>query len=99
MSGAGDLLDLDPARLAAVAVRTTVVYLCMLVALRLTGRGELRGLTPVDLALCVVIVHAVRNAMVGGDTWLGDGLLAAAILLVLNWLVGGPGPGSAWRRG
>ncbi|MBV8980768.1 MAG: DUF421 domain-containing protein [Acidimicrobiia bacterium] len=42
-----------------------------------------------DLVLVVVLANAVQNAMVGNDTTLAGGLVAALTLLVLNRLATG----------
>jgi uncharacterized membrane protein YcaP (DUF421 family) len=44
-------------------------------------------MTVFDLVVLLLIANAVQNAMVGPDTSLGGGLLAAIVLLVLNALV------------
>ncbi len=98
MQGTDQLLNLDPTSLALVVVRTLVVYLALLVGLRLAGKRELGQMTPFDLAVLLVISNAVQNAMVGPDTSLSGGLLAAATLLVANWLVDRLGLRSVWLR-
>ena len=98
MQGADQLLNLDPTSLALVVVRTVAVYLGLLIGLRLAGKRELGQMTPFDLVLLLVISNAVQNAMVGPDTSLNGGLVAAATLLVVNWLVDRFGLRSAWLR-
>ncbi len=83
----GDLLNLDPASLAAIVVRTSVVYGGLLLGLRMAGKRELGQMSAFDLVVVLVISNAVQNAMVGPDTSLSGGLLAAATLLVLNRMV------------
>jgi uncharacterized membrane protein YcaP (DUF421 family) len=74
-----------------VALRTSVVYLALYLGLRLAGKRELGQMTVFDFVLLLLIANAVQNAMVGADTSLAGGLVAAAILLLLNRLV-------AWLR-
>jgi uncharacterized membrane protein YcaP (DUF421 family) len=64
-----------------VALRTSVVYLALLVGLRLTGTRQLGQLSVFDLVLLLVIANAVQNAMVGPDTSLAGGLVAAGVLI------------------
>ncbi|MCC6382697.1 MAG: DUF421 domain-containing protein [Dehalococcoidia bacterium] len=45
-------------------------------------------MAPFDLVLILLIANAVQNAMVGSDSSLVGGLLAAFVLLFLNLLVG-----------
>ncbi len=70
-----------------IALRTAVVYLVVLVGMRLAGKREMGQMTIFDLVLLLLIANAVQNAMVGPDTSLVGGLLAALVLLMLNALV------------
>ena len=92
------LVNPNPAELVLVLVRTVVVYLALLVLLRASGKRQLGQMTPFDLVVLLVISNAVQNAMVGPDTSLAGGLLAAATLVGLNWLVDQLGLRSAWFR-
>jgi uncharacterized membrane protein YcaP (DUF421 family) len=69
------------ATLLNVALRTTVVYLALLVGIRLTGARQLGQMSTFDLVLLLIIANAVQNAMVGPDTSLAGGLVAAAVLV------------------
>src|SRR5436309_10042993 len=72
-----------------VALRTSVVYLALLVGLRLTGTRQLGQMSTFDLVLLLIIANAVQNAMVGPDTSLAGGLVAAGVLIgwhrVIDW--------------
>ena len=70
-----------------VAIRTSVVYLALLVGLRLTGRRQLGQMSAFDLVLLLIIANAVQNAMVGPDTSLAGGLVAAGVLLVWHTVI------------
>jgi uncharacterized membrane protein YcaP (DUF421 family) len=70
-----------------IVVRSFVVYLAVFVGFRLTGKRELGQMTIFDLVLILLIANAVQNAMVGADVSLQGGLVAAAVLLVVNRLV------------
>jgi len=70
-----------------IVLRSTAVYLFMLVAIRLTGRKELSQLNTSDVVLILLISNAVQNAMVGPDTSLEGGLAAAAALFLLNFVL------------
>ncbi len=50
---------------ADVALRTPIIYLALLAALRLTGTRELGQMSTFDLVLLLIIANAVQNAMVG----------------------------------
>jgi len=76
MGALGQLLNLDPAALGLIVLRTATVYVVLLLLLRLAGKRELGQLTTFDLVVILVISNAVQNAMVGPDTSLNGGLLA-----------------------
>jgi uncharacterized membrane protein YcaP (DUF421 family) len=67
-----------------IIIRATVVYLFVVIGLRLIGRRTLGQLNTVDVVLVLIIANAVQNAMIGPDTSLIGGLIAAATLLVVN---------------
>jgi uncharacterized membrane protein YcaP (DUF421 family) len=70
-----------------IMIRTVAVYLVILVGLRLSGKREIGQMAVFDLVLLLLIANAVQNAMVGPDTSLVGGILAAVVLLVVNTLV------------
>lgn len=70
-----------------IALRAVIVYVAVLAGLRLAGKREIGQFTPFDLVLILLIANAVQNAMVGPDTSLLGGLVAAAALLVINAVV------------
>jgi len=76
--------------LASVALRTAIVYVVLIIFFRLAGTREAGQLSTLDLVVLLVIANAVQNAMVGENTSLVAGLIAAAILIGLdrglNWL-------------
>lgn len=70
-----------------VAVRTTVIYFFVLAGVRLSGKREVGQMTPFDLTLLLLLSNSVQNAMTGPDTSLIGGMVAAMVLLVLNYVV------------
>lgn len=68
-----------------IVLRSLAVYLFMVIAIRLTGRKELSQLNTSDVVLILLISNAVQNAMVGPNTTLQGGLLAAAALFLANF--------------
>jgi uncharacterized membrane protein YcaP (DUF421 family) len=78
------VFDLDVNGWSIVA-RTLIVYAALLVGLRLTGKRQLGQMTPFDLVLILLIANAVQNAMVGPDTSVWGGLIAALVLIVANY--------------
>lgn len=72
-----------------IIVRTAVIYLAVFAGLRLMGKRELGQMTVFDLVVVLLIANAVQNAMVGPDTSLPGGVLAAFTLLFVNWGLAG----------
>lgn len=70
-----------------VVVRSLCVYLFMMVAIRLFGKNQLSQLNAGDVVLLLLISNAVQNAMVGQDTSLQGGLIAALVLFAANFIV------------
>jgi uncharacterized membrane protein YcaP (DUF421 family) len=68
-------------------LRSVVVYLFVLLAFRFTGKRQVGQLTPFDLVVLLIISNVVQNAVIGPDNSLGGGLLGAAVILGLNYLV------------
>ena len=71
-----------------ITIRSSCVYLFMIVAFRIFGKRELSQLSIADLVLIVLISNAVQNAMVGANTSLAGGIIAATVLFTLNMILG-----------
>ncbi len=69
-------------------LRATAVYVVVLFMLRLAGKRTVGQYTPFDLVVVVLLGTAVQNSLIGDDISLVGGLLLAATLLALNWIVG-----------
>jgi uncharacterized membrane protein YcaP (DUF421 family) len=72
----------------AFVLRACAVYFILLVMLRVSGKRSMGQFTPFDILLVVLLGNAVQNALLGADTSVGGGLLLAATLIALNWIVG-----------
>lgn len=70
-----------------IIARTLVIYGVILIGLRLAGKREVGQITIFDLVVLLLIANAVQNAMVGPDTSLTGGVLAAVVLLFANAIV------------
>ena len=73
--------------LLEIALRTAAIYALVLVGVRLSGKREVGQMTPFDLTLLLLLSNSVQNAMTGSDTSLVGGMVAAVVLLVLNYFV------------
>src|SRR5579863_1605551 len=74
--------------LLQIVLRTGVIYLLVLIGVRVSGKREVGQMTPFDLTLLLLLSNSVQNAMTGPDTSLAGGAVAAATLLLLNYLIG-----------
>ena len=70
-----------------IVVRSALVYAAVFVGLRLMGKRQLGQMTLFDLVVIILIANAVQNAMVGPDTSLQGGIVAASVLLAANFVV------------
>jgi uncharacterized membrane protein YcaP (DUF421 family) len=70
--------------MVAIVVRSAVIYLFILVAFRIAGKRHVSQLSLVDFALILLVSNAVQNAMVGSDSSLVGGIVAAATLILIN---------------
>ena len=68
-----------------IVISTLVIYLFIVIAIRLFGKKELAQLSVVDMVFILLISNAVQNAMVGPDSTLSGGLVAALTLFVVNY--------------
>lgn len=70
-----------------IVLRSIAVYFFMIAALRIFGKKELSQLNTADVILILLISNSVQNAMVGNNSSLTGGLVAALILFILNYLL------------
>ena len=70
-----------------VILRSSSIYLFIVIALRLFGKKELAQLSVIDLVFILLISNSVQNAMVGPNTGLITGIVAAATLFIVNALM------------
>lgn len=73
--------------LLEIILRTATIYIVVLLGVRLSGKREVGQMTPFDLTLLLLISNSVQNAMTGPDTSLIGGIIAAATLLIMNYLI------------
>jgi len=68
-----------------VVLRTAIVYVFVVVALRLSGKREVGQMSVLELVVILVISDAVQNSMVGENTTLWGGLIAVVTLLAMDF--------------
>jgi uncharacterized membrane protein YcaP (DUF421 family) len=69
-----------------IVLSSLAVYLFIIIAIRLFGKKELAQLSITDLVFILLISNSVQNAMVGSDSSLSGGLIAASTLFIVNYL-------------
>lgn len=70
-----------------IVLRSIAVYLFMVIALRIFGKKELSQLNTADVILILLISNSVQNAMVGSNSSLAGGLVAALVLFTFNYIL------------
>jgi len=68
-------------------LRPVIVYIFLIVGLRLSGKRELAQLNPFDLIVLLTLSNTVQNAIIGNDNTVTGGIIGAASLLAVNYLV------------
>ena len=69
-----------------ITLRSVAVYFFIIIALRIFGKKELSQLNTADVILILLISNSVQNAMVGADTSLYGGVIAAFSLFLINFI-------------
>ena len=71
---------------AIIAGSTAFIYLFVIGAMRIFGKTEIAQLSVIDLVFIMLLGNAVQNAMVGSNTTLIGGFIAATTLYIMNWI-------------
>lgn len=69
-----------------IALKSIAVYVFIVAAIRVFGKKEFAQLSVVDVVFILLISNSVQTAMVGDDTSLSGGLVAAFALFAMNYL-------------
>lgn len=68
-------------------LRSILVYFFLVIGIRLAGKREMAQLNPFDFVVLLILSNAVQNAIIGNDNSVTGGIISAAVLLALNYLV------------
>lgn len=68
-------------------LRPVIVYIALIVMLRLFGKRELAQLNPFDLVVILSLSNTVQNAIIGQDNSVVGGVVGAASLLAINYVL------------
>lgn len=69
-----------------IILSSICIYIFIVFAIRIFGKKELAQLSVVDLVFILLISNSVQNAMVGTDTSLVGGIIAALSLFIINYI-------------
>lgn len=70
--------------LPSIVLRTGIIYVLLVLALRVGGKREVGQLSIFELVVVLVVSDAVQNSMVGDNTTVYGGIVAAGTLFVLD---------------
>ena len=65
-------------------LRSILVYVFLVVALRVVGKRELGQANTLDLVVLLLVANAVQNGIIGNDVSVTGALVGAATLFVIN---------------
>lgn len=68
-------------------LRPVIVYVFLIVGIRLAGKRQLAQLNPFDLVVLLTLANTVQNSIIGDDNSVTGGLIGAATLLAVNYVV------------
>src|SRR4051794_17231137 len=64
--------------------RTAIVYVVLVIGFRIIGKRAAGQLSTLNLVVVLIVANAVQNAMVGQNSSLIAGLVAAGVILALD---------------
>lgn len=67
-----------------IIISTSAVYFFVIIGFRIFGKTELAQLSITDLIFVLLISNSLQNAMVGSNTSLSGGIIAASVLFAVN---------------
>jgi uncharacterized membrane protein YcaP (DUF421 family) len=67
-------------------LRSLLVFVFLVAALRLGGKRELGQINVLDLAVLLLVSNALQNAMIGADNSLIGGVVGASTLFAANYV-------------
>ena len=68
-------------------LRTVLIYVFMLVALRIFGKRELGQANTLDLVVLLLVANAVQNGIIGNDVSITGAIIGGVVLFGLNGLL------------
>jgi uncharacterized membrane protein YcaP (DUF421 family) len=68
-------------------LRPIIIYFFLVIGVRIAGKRQLAQLNPFDLVVLLTLSNTVQNAIIGNDNSVSGGIIGAATLLAVNFLV------------
>jgi uncharacterized membrane protein YcaP (DUF421 family) len=68
-------------------LRSVLIYLLLVVALRVAGKRELGQTNTLDLVVLLLVANAVQNGIIGNDLSVTGAAIGAATLFIVNALL------------
>src|SRR5215211_419726 len=81
------MLHLEHISVVEKMLRPLIVYLALVAGLRVAGKRELAQMNPLDLIVLLTLSNTVQNAIIGDDNSITGGLIGAATLLTVNFVL------------
>lgn len=66
-------------------LRSLIVFVFLVIALRLGGKREMAQLNVLDLAVLLLVSNALQNALIGNDNSITGGIVGASTLFLANY--------------
>jgi uncharacterized membrane protein YcaP (DUF421 family) len=76
-----------PLPVAEKILRSILIYIFLVVALRVVGKRELGQTNTLDLIVLLLVANAVQNGIIGNDLSVTGAIIGAAVLFVVNEVV------------
>ncbi len=78
----------EPLFLAAIAVRSAIVLIVLVLGIRLFGNRDVGGMNLIDVVMVLLLGNAVQNALTNSSGQLWVGIVSVGVLLVIDRAMG-----------
>jgi uncharacterized membrane protein YcaP (DUF421 family) len=85
-----------PLSVGEKVLRSALIYVFLIVALRVVGKRELGQTNTLDLVVLLLVANAVQNGIIGNDLSVTGAVIGAATLFGINELVNRASYGLPW---
>ncbi len=78
----------EPLFLAAIAIRSAIVLIALVLGIRIFGNRDVGGMNLIDVVMVLLLGNAVQNALTASSGQLWVGIVSAGVLLVIDRAMG-----------